>query len=391
QKDRYIAVKVTIISAAWPDFPGSHHATFVREITLGLASKGFDLTVITPKIYDESLKKEKDGPVLVKRFSFPSGGLLLSEHKRVPVIRMGIYFVAGIFTALWDVIRRKSAIIHAHWAIPTGTMGTIVSFLTRRPLVVSVHGGDVAEWGNKPYLRPFLYFALRSADAITTNNPRLVDSNKLNLSENKVHLIYAAGVDTNTFHPSNKDRSLITEHGLQLDQLTILCVANYIERKGQDRLIKALTELPGVQAVLIGAGQERDALEDLVKQHGLSDRIKILGAIKRELLPPWFRACDLFVLPSRYEAMGVVLLEALASGLPVVAARVGGIPNIIEHGRTGLLFENHDELVNSMRKIIHNEGLRKKLAAQGLVEVERRFSLSKQVEHMANVYHSVLR
>lgn len=167
---------------------------------------------------------------------------------------------------------------------------------------------------------------------------------------------------------------------------TIGTVGRLAEVKRQDLLIEAFARLcgmrPGLRLLLVGDGPEREALEGLVNRLGVADRVTFAGfqAHPEEFL----RQMDLFALPSRHEAMPLSLLEAWASGLPVVASAVGGIPAIVEHGKTGLLFPSGDcnALVESIQRILTDQGLAATLGERGRAEVLEKYSL----ERMAAEY-----
>lgn len=117
----------------------------------------------------------------------------------------------------------------------------------------------------------------------------------------------------------------------------ILFLGRLHPQKGVDTLVRAMADLPDAQLVLAGDGPDRAQLERLAVQLGVRDRIRFLGFVGHDAVPKLFRSADVFVMPSRYEELGTAIIEAMACGLPVVASRTGGIPDLVEDGHTGLL------------------------------------------------------
>jgi glycosyltransferase involved in cell wall biosynthesis len=160
------------------------------------------------------------------------------------------------------------------------------------------------------------------------------------------------GIDINRFEGLNRQEAR-NKLGLN-NEFAIMTVARLEKRKGLEFLIKALPELnfPFV-CLLIGDGEERDNLKDLSKKLGVGDKVRFLGQIGNKEIPGYLVAADCFILPSLEEGFGIVILEAMAAGLPVIGSDIGGIKDIIEDGRTGLLVEpaNPKALAGAIAKV----------------------------------------
>jgi glycosyltransferase involved in cell wall biosynthesis len=164
-------------------------------------------------------------------------------------------------------------------------------------------------------------------------------------------------------------------------EFVIGTVGRLAEVKRQDLLIRAFarlaTDADGLRLLLVGDGPERKRLESLAAELAIADRVKFAGY---QPSPERFLAqMDVFALTSRHEALPLSLLEAWASGLPVISSAVGGIPQVVDHGRTGLLFQSGDEtaLLRCLRKVIKERDYAAALAAEGKAEVEAKYSLSR--------------
>jgi glycosyltransferase involved in cell wall biosynthesis len=197
-------------------------------------------------------------------------------------------------------------------------------------------------------------------------------------------------VNTERFRPDEGRRAeLRAELGLNGEFVAIV-VAQLIKDKGIDVALRAFADLPE-DAVLwvVGAGPEGNSLKDLARNLGLGNRVRFFGP--RRNVEPLMQAADCAICPSLWaEAAGLVNLEALATGLPIVASRIGGIPEFVEHGRTGLLFKagNHSELTRCLRQFFEDPSLRRRMGQEArAIALERHSTRALLNEHL-NLYRS---
>jgi glycosyltransferase involved in cell wall biosynthesis len=193
-------------------------------------------------------------------------------------------------------------------------------------------------------------------------------------------------VNSDRFRPDLAARRQVREGMGVRDEFVILAVAQLIRDKGIDVALRALVELPPeVLFWIIGLGPERDTLEALVGTLGLGPRVRFLGPRRR--VEPFMQAADCLVCPSVWqEAVGLVILEAASCGLPVIASRVGGIPEFIEDGRTGILFApgDHEEVAEGLSRLMSDEELRNGIGREARSAAVARFSIESQLEaHLA--------
>jgi len=179
--------------------------------------------------------------------------------------------------------------------------------------------------------------------------------------------------------------------------LRILFVGRLIERKGLPYLIEALgglrQHLPAALDI-VGTGSQQAALEQVAAERGVADVVRFLGRVSNSELARLYASCDVFVLPSIVdshgdtEGLGVVLLEAMSYGRPVVATDVGGIPDIVLDERTGLLVPQKDApaLAHAMRRLLANRALAKRLGAGGRDHVRAHFSWPSIVDRVLALY-----
>src|SRR5215217_1300904 len=271
----------------------------------------------------------------------------LGEHARV--IRVGLpvrrfrQLYAPQAAVLAPILAARADVVHVHLGedlavLPVGAAAARVHHL---PLVLTIHtslrhtlavsnlrsavlkrlGGPIERWGE------------HSAEAVLVITPRL---RRLLLSdgvdENRIHLI-PPGVNSSLFEGPFEDPFA------GIGRPRVLFVGRLAPQKGVHTLVAAagLLEDPRVRVLLVGDGPERKALEREAERIGVGDRVCFLGFFAHERLPALLAHADVLVLPSVYEELGTVLLEAMWAGLPIVASRIGGIPDVIEDGVNGLL------------------------------------------------------
>jgi phosphatidylinositol alpha-1,6-mannosyltransferase len=178
----------------------------------------------------------------------------------------------------------------------------------------------------------------------------------------------------------------------------LLSVGRLQTRKGHDLMIQAVRQLTrlhhrSLRYVIVGDGQERSRLEALVDECGVRDHVTFSGEVPSELLPHYFAACDIFVLPNRVEqgdveGFGIVFLEAAAAGKPTVGGRSGGVPEAVADGVTGLLVGGTDveELAVTIERLIDSELMRRNLGDAGRMRAVREFSWECAVERVSAVH-----
>ena len=205
------------------------------------------------------------------------------------------------------------------------------------------------------------------------------------------------GADPDRFSPG--DAPALRERLGVADRRVVLSVSRLVPRKGLDTVIRALPRVaeavPEVVYLIGGAGPDRPRLEALIRETGVADRVRFLGKIPEAELPDHFRACDVFVMPSRLappqvEGFGLVFLEANACGKPVIGARTGGIPDAIAEGETGLLVAPDDVagLADAMTRVLADPALAHRLGERGRTRVLEGFTWN----HVADrLYEAMMR
>ncbi|AKB30501.1 Glycosyl transferase, group 1 [Methanosarcina siciliae T4/M] len=291
-----------------------------------------------------------------------------------------------------ELIRKKNIkfdLIHSHFTWSSGYVGAKLKAKYRVPFVVTAHGYDIYrlpfkddEWKSK------IEYVLNSADAIiTVSRSNLECIRKLDVKTPVV--VLPNGYREDVFHPLNPyecKRSL----GLSSDKKIVLTVGNLEEVKGHKYLIEAMGRVvktrKDVICYIVGEGKLENKLKKQIKSSGLLDYIKLIGGRPHNEIPLWMNACDIFVMPSLKESFGVVQIEAMACGKPVVATYNGGSEEIILFDNYGYLVQpgNSDLLAEKIIIAIDH-----KWNSEEILKFANKFNLKNQKKQILDLYNLV--
>lgn len=207
------------------------------------------------------------------------------------------------------------------------------------------------------------------------------------------------GVDTDRFGSGTRGRLRV---GLGSNEMIILYVGRLVEKKGIDDLIRAYARLADdlrkkTHMWIVGRGELEGSLKTLSAELGVEDRIKFWGEIPNDQLPDYYAAADLFVGPSveaasgDTEGQGVVFIEAFAAGLCVIATRVGGIPEVVDDGYTGILISPRSptELAAAMRRLLSDPDLRKRLGHNAHARARENYAWPRIADEFVALYRDI--
>jgi colanic acid/amylovoran biosynthesis glycosyltransferase len=297
----------------------------------------------------------------------------------------------AIFPKVVHQARRMEAAgvrhVHCHFANHPATAGYVISRLTRIPFSFTAHGSDLHR--NRHMLREKVTQAHLVVTISRYNRERILEVTDPG-DARKVRVIHC-GVDPARFRPREAD----SHDATGVRRLELLCVASFQEVKGHEYLLRAVAGLRdrGIRfrLRLIGDGPRRKLLEGVVREHGLGEDVELLGARPTHEVAAAVRETDVFVLPSVLtrkgdrEGIPVALMEAMAAGVPVVASRLSGIPELVRDGETGLLVEPRDVdgLTDAIARLHGDPALRARLARAGREVVQREFDLHLNAAELA--------
>jgi D-inositol-3-phosphate glycosyltransferase len=296
---------------------------------------------------------------------------------------------------------REYDLVHSHYWL-SGTVGESLRKQWEAPHVVMFH--TLAEAKNRHHVAEHEpAYRIRGEREIAADADRIICASE-GEKEMLVSLygavpsrvtVVPCGVDTLRFRPMKRDRARC-KLGLPDDEPIVLFVGRIEPLKGIDVLIEAAARVDGAFRLLVVGGDGKDAerkqsLTGLADDLGLSDRVTFLDAVRHDDLPLYYNAADICVVPSYYESFGLVAVEAMACGVPVVASRVGGLKETVIDGRTGYLvpWRCPDPFAERLELLLSNEPLRRKLGREARAAAER-FRWSEVAARVEDVYHDLV-
>lgn len=354
---------------------------FISEPLGLLARTAIRNTVLAVQPAYRRRLRERPSPVPVqwlRYFALPGGIGLASAG-------------ACLFARIIGRVRELNSVhridlIHAHAPLPCGHAALLLSTELNVPYVVSVHGldafstvqvtGNAGEWCRRISQRVY-----RNASQVICISERVREQVLAGIGGNCRTTVVYNSVDPTLFTPSSDTNSLL-----------VLSIGNLISIKGHEHLVRAASslasEFPSLRWEIIGDGPERRRLQVLANELQVSDRVRFLGRQSRTQVADALRRCTIFVLPSRYEALGCVYLEAMSTGKPAIGCRNQGIAEVIRHGWNGLLVgpDNQGELTQAISTLLRDEPGRRKMSIAARKTIVDRFTLAQQADNLARVY-----
>jgi glycosyltransferase involved in cell wall biosynthesis len=273
----------------------------------------------------------------------------------------GFFFFISASLKLISITRKYDIdLVHAHYLLPPGLIAILVNIFTRRKTAVTVHGSDINILASNPFLRILIKYVLEKTDYIAVVNDPIKE--KIIKIQNDLMdkiMVTPNAVDVLKYKPDN-ETNFIEDMKLDKDKPLILFVGNLVPQKGLKYLLEAKKILKtDSQLVIVGDGSLMMDLKEMVENKDIKDVI-FTGA--RRDVDKIMPVGDVFVLPSISEGLPITLLEAFATGLPVVATNVGGIPGLVTSD-VGLLVEPCDPLAlaEALDKILVDDKLKQEM------------------------------
>ena len=284
---------------------------------------------------------------------------------------------------------KRYDLIHAHFAYPDGVIAAILSKLFAIPMVMTCHGSDIFRFARRRWALVLVRMACRKAKRIFCVSNALATEVKLITTEKDKVIVTYNGINLSHFYPIS---IIDARKRLNLDErdIIILYVGNLIKSKGVMDLLESFLTIKesrkDVRLVFVGEGPARGEMQEFIVTHSLDGIICLSGPKEYEEIPVWMSASDLLVLPSKSEGFGIVLVEALASGKPVVGTDVGGIPEIINSPEVGIIVPpgDTDGLAAAILKAMEKPWDRDKLTQRA-----QEFSAERLAKILAEQYNYV--
>lgn len=378
---RSVKKRVLFITSTFPFNQRDTQVPWMSQLVKKL-SKKVELNIFAPSY--KGTKSYKYFGVNVFRFRYAPAYLEILTHNEGALFKLRgkpwlfivalSYIICGSLAIIWRLRKENYNVVHVHWPLPQGIFGLLAKMISPSTrLILTFYGAEFVLARKIPFGRFLLSYIIRKSDYVTAIS---------NFAKNKIQEITKKPVQvipfTSTFSMEN-----IKTANVDKKNKRVLFVGRLIERKGIPYLIDAISKLPlNVVLDIVGEGPLYGNLKNKIHSLGFDKRVFLHGVVGEKKLKKFYVECDIFVLPSvidRWgdtEGLGVVLLEAMSFGKPVIGTRVGGIIDIIRDGKNGLLVEQKDanQIANAIKKLLLDAKLRSYLSGNGINTVNSQFS-----------------
>jgi glycosyltransferase involved in cell wall biosynthesis len=366
-------------------------ASVLRTLATSLGNHGHQVLFLHP--VNTTLIRPK-----ATKLGFPGFGFRMQmpfgeRHRMLSFLAFLVFFPIGMYQVVRFIRRNQIDIINIHY--PAGCLFYLA--LCRRllgvKLITSVHGADIFPDGTlRKQISRALGFLLYSSDLIVTPSRSF---------QRTFSRAFPDLAGKTTFIHNGVDLAELDDHFARTADAIpgpyVFCISAYKEQKAIDVLIRAFKKVhevdPAVKLVIVGPGPLRSDFAKLAVSLGIQSQIELHGPKNRAEVTALLRGCKVFVLPSRFETFGIVILEAMAFSKPVVATTAGGIPEIIEHGKNGMLVQpdDPDALAESLIRLLKDGALQQRLGESGYATAHERFGSDQTAAKYESAFAKVFR
>jgi glycosyltransferase involved in cell wall biosynthesis len=398
---------VVMVTTSYPRFPGDGVGSFIEPIAKGVAARGHEVHIVAPWHPALTRQTVEDGvhfhffryaPVAPLNVFGYATGLRADTQLRLAAWMMApLAMTSGAWKTLRVATKRRATVLHAHWVVPGGVIAALAA--RGLPLVISAHGSDVFVAERNDAARAAARRALRRAGWVTACSDDL-RLRTINLGADPARtetVLY--GVDASRFAPSGSVREEVRRELGIGDAPLVFSAGRLVRKKGFEHLIAAARLLgetfPDLRVVIAGEGDLRDELQALTQSAG--GRVTLIGFRSQDDVGRLSAAADVVVVPSVRDEAGNVdglpnfALEALSTATPVIATRIGGLPQAIEDGKTGRLVVERDPaaLADAIRDLLWHPTRAHDLGVAARACVIRDFGWPRVAERFEAAYDRV--
>ncbi|MCY8721211.1 N-acetyl-alpha-D-glucosaminyl L-malate synthase BshA [Bacillus sp. S10C12M] len=286
--------------------------------------------------------------------------------------------------------RENLDIIHAHYALPHAVCAYLAKQMLKRNIgiVTTLHGTDITVLGYDPSLKDLIRFAIEASDRVTAVSSALAaETYDLIKPEKKIETIYNF-IDERVYLKKNTE-AIKEKHGILPDEKVVIHVSNFRKVKRVQDVIRVFRNIAGktkAKLLLVGDGPEKSTACELVRKYGLENQVLMLG--NQDRVEELYSISDLKLLLSEKESFGLVLLEAMACGVPCIGTNTGGIPEVIKNNVSGFLVDVGDVAAATAyaMHILEDEQLSKRFTEAAMEMLKNEFSSQKIVSQYEQIY-----
>jgi len=366
-------------------------ARHVYYLSKALAKIGIEVTVITLEFPGAPWSETIDN-VNVERVRVEIGN---------PNFLSWVFLFNHFMEKRFALLKRSIDIIHGHdWLVALASIAT--KHFTNKPLVFTYHSTERGRVGTLSTSDSFTIDSIEwwcgyeASKIIVTSKSMLNEiTNTFKIPNDKISII-PNGIDISEFNIQVNPFEIKRNIGIGEDKKLVLFVGRITSQKGVTYLIQAVPKIlsshPDARFVIVGDGWELGTIKNMIYSMGLGEYVKTLGFLPDHTVKSLMKAADVMVVPSIYEPFGIVALEAMASGTPLVASDVGGLSELVEHGKTGLKIypANPDSIAWGINTILSNPQWARTMAQNALAIVKEKYSWEAIAAKTAELYRKLL-
>ncbi len=365
----------------YPTVGGS--GVIATELAKLLAEKGYEIHFITSNI-----------PFRLKRI-YPNIYYHEVEMTHYPVFQYPPYDLA-LANKMAEVINREQIdILHVHYAMPHAICAILAKEMVDHDvkIVTTLHGTDITVLGVDPSLKNMIRFGIERSDRVTAVSESLVNQTKEMVHVQRDMDVIYNFVDEREYRQRDGADHLREEYGIEPHEKVLIHISNFRQVKRVQDVIYAFDNVVkevDAKLLLVGDGPEYSTVCQLVSELGLRERVIFLG--KQENVSELLSISDLKLLLSSKESFGLVLLEAMACGVPCIGTNIGGIPEVIQHGESGYICEVGDisDISAKSIELLKEEEKWRMFSKNGLRRVNEEFHSETVVKQYEEVYQGLL-
>jgi len=384
-------MKVLFLTHSFPRASGDAAGSFVLRLATALRAEGIDTHVVAPAAMGLSSHEELEG-VAVEHFRYAprryetlayTGNMAEQVKASWGAKVTMLSFLGAEFSSAVSARRQfEPDIIHAHWWFPNGLVGTWLSMMSHKPLITTLHGTDVRLARTVAFSRPAFRHVLHHSVAVTAVSRWLAEETRQVVAA-PAPIVAPMPVATERFSP-----------GGERARERFLFVGRLNRQKGLELLLHALALVPNANVSLdvVGDGDDRAALEELATALQLGTRVRWHGSQPQDRLAEFYRAATALVVPSVGEGLGLVAVEAQLCETPVIAFNSGGLPDVVQHDRTGILVTDiaAASLAAAMVSLLERDDRGASLGAAGRLHALSNFAPESVARRYADIYRNAI-
>lgn len=384
--------KLLILTTSFPRWKDDTYPSWIYELAKTLFKKGFRINILSPHYPKAKIYEERDN-LKIKRFRYfyplkyqkLGYGILPNIKKNKFLILQVLFFnISYLINSIKIAKKEKIDIVNTQWIIPSGIIGAILKKLYGIKHICTIHAGGILMLNRLPFRKTITKFIAKNTDyfvIVSTHGKEMllntVPSNLKESVKNKIKII-SMGIYTKNFKYI-KDKNKLRERNNIKSKHVLLFVGRLAGKKGVKYLLKSMPEiikkLKDVELLIMGDGPLKEDILKLTKKLKLEKKVKFLGYVVGKKRNEYLSLSDILIIPSIVtkegdtEGLPVVIMEGMATGLPIITTNVGGIKDIIKNNQNGILIQekNSKQIAENVIKLINNKKFMEKLSKNALL------------------------